>query len=500
MATCPNGHEMHAGWVTCATCEAEEGPPCANGHPTSPGSMFCETCGVPLTEAVSADDGSDPEDAPTETSPLDADTTAVDDPAVLAPCANGHPTSAGSMFCETCGVPLTEVIPLAGDTASPDLVSTATVGGIGSGAVPTQAQPTIPPGTETNAPPFIPTGMHAPPAAGSETNGLAIASLVLGILWLGGLGALLALIFGYVSKRNIDESHGRQGGRGLAIAGIVLGWVGIAGLILWIILLVSLNHAVDSALTHTELTSPSGSTGNSGAFTTTPPTDSPNLVSTPAGGTVQTWTVEAKGQGGYTEQVQILLGHAEHARNGRANGQDVAGGACSFDSETDALVPVVINASNTTAKFSSIIGINIGLDGYSDESDNGVTFEGAYTSGTSCSSDDSFGVSSTTADAPGTGTTLDGFFVISNYYTPSDPDGDPSLLGATQLTIDAQQSIEESDDSNETSFSVTSVAGPGAQHEDDEWILNLAGTAPPSGNSGFGNTGSGFLGNTGDDN
>jgi carbonic anhydrase/acetyltransferase-like protein (isoleucine patch superfamily) len=59
-----------------------------------------------------------------------------------------------------------------------------------------------------------------------ETSGLAIASLVLGILWLGGIGSILALIFGYTGNRTIKRSQGAVGGRGLAIAGIVLGWVG----------------------------------------------------------------------------------------------------------------------------------------------------------------------------------------------------------------------------------------------------------------------------------
>jgi hypothetical protein len=62
-----------------------------------------------------------------------------------------------------------------------------------------------------------------------RTNGLAVAALVLGILWLYGVGSILALIFGYVGKHQIDRSNGAQGGRGLAIAGIVLGWVGVAG-------------------------------------------------------------------------------------------------------------------------------------------------------------------------------------------------------------------------------------------------------------------------------
>ena len=59
------------------------------------------------------------------------------------------------------------------------------------------------------------------------TNGLAIASLVLGILWLYWIGSILALVFGYVAKRQIDDSRGAQGGRGMAVAGIVLGWIGV---------------------------------------------------------------------------------------------------------------------------------------------------------------------------------------------------------------------------------------------------------------------------------
>lgn len=74
----------------------------------------------------------------------------------------------------------------------------------------------------------------APPSApyqqpqAQQTNGLAIASLVLGILWLYWIGSILALIFGYRARRQIDESNGAQGGRGLATAGIILGWIGVA--------------------------------------------------------------------------------------------------------------------------------------------------------------------------------------------------------------------------------------------------------------------------------
>jgi hypothetical protein len=60
-----------------------------------------------------------------------------------------------------------------------------------------------------------------------KTNGLAVASLVLGLVWLGGLGSLLAVIFGHVALSQIKQNP-MQSGKGLAIAGLVLGYVALA--------------------------------------------------------------------------------------------------------------------------------------------------------------------------------------------------------------------------------------------------------------------------------
>lgn len=76
------------------------------------------------------------------------------------------------------------------------------------------------------APPPPPSAGWAAPAP-TKTNGLAIASLVLGILWLYWIGSILALIFGFIAKSQIDRSNGTQTGRGMAVAGIVLGLIGI---------------------------------------------------------------------------------------------------------------------------------------------------------------------------------------------------------------------------------------------------------------------------------
>lgn len=65
---------------------------------------------------------------------------------------------------------------------------------------------------------------YGPPV--QKNNGLAIASLVCGIVGFIILGIILgtlALIFGLVALNQISKSGGAQKGRGMAIAGVVLG-------------------------------------------------------------------------------------------------------------------------------------------------------------------------------------------------------------------------------------------------------------------------------------
>jgi hypothetical protein len=69
-------------------------------------------------------------------------------------------------------------------------------------------------------------------APSTTANGYAIASLILGLLWILGIGSVFALIFGYRARREIKNSAGNQTGWGLATVGIVLGWIGIAMVLL----------------------------------------------------------------------------------------------------------------------------------------------------------------------------------------------------------------------------------------------------------------------------
>ena len=57
---------------------------------------------------------------------------------------------------------------------------------------------------------------------------------MLGVSWIFGVGSLLAIIFGNMARREIEASGGQEGGRGAAMTGIVLGWLGLAGVAIYI--------------------------------------------------------------------------------------------------------------------------------------------------------------------------------------------------------------------------------------------------------------------------
>jgi hypothetical protein len=78
-------------------------------------------------------------------------------------------------------------------------------------------------------------------------NGFAIASMVLGILWIWWIGSILAIIFGFVALSQIKASQGAQTGRGMAIAGLVLGFIGL-GSILFFLLIAAVGSSVSSEL------------------------------------------------------------------------------------------------------------------------------------------------------------------------------------------------------------------------------------------------------------
>jgi hypothetical protein len=123
--------------------------------------------------------------------------------------------------------------------------------------VPPPAYPGPPPGTSVppaGAPPwgnpYSPSGFS--PAAGPfpaprQTNGLAIASLacsVAGIIpFFFGVSCVVGIVLGFVSLGQIKRAGGVQQGRGLAIAGIAVGFSLIAIFVLFVTLAVVGDHS-----------------------------------------------------------------------------------------------------------------------------------------------------------------------------------------------------------------------------------------------------------------
>jgi hypothetical protein len=64
-----------------------------------------------------------------------------------------------------------------------------------------------------------------------RVNGLAIASLVSGVVWFGWLGSLAAVILGHVALTQIARSRGGQSGRAAALVGCALGYFGLTTLL-----------------------------------------------------------------------------------------------------------------------------------------------------------------------------------------------------------------------------------------------------------------------------
>ncbi len=89
---------------------------------------------------------------------------------------------------------------------------------------------------------YMPYASYGGPPA-QRNNGLAVAALVCacaGFLLL--VPAILGVIFGFVARSQIRQSSGRQGGDGLAVAGIIVGFAWIALFAILVVVGAAHNH------------------------------------------------------------------------------------------------------------------------------------------------------------------------------------------------------------------------------------------------------------------
>ena len=86
---------------------------------------------------------------------------------------------------------------------------------------------------QTGGQPPSPTSPAAPQPPGApplppETSGMAVGSLICGILFAFLPAAITAVVLGHISRSEIRRSAGRLKGDGMALAGLILGYVGIS--------------------------------------------------------------------------------------------------------------------------------------------------------------------------------------------------------------------------------------------------------------------------------
>jgi hypothetical protein len=76
----------------------------------------------------------------------------------------------------------------------------------------------------------VPTAMGAPPPPFClpQSSGKALASLIFGLFFFVFPAAVVAIVFGHLSLSEIRKSAGRMTGRGMAMAGLILGYIGVA--------------------------------------------------------------------------------------------------------------------------------------------------------------------------------------------------------------------------------------------------------------------------------
>lgn len=138
------------------------------------------------------------------------------DPNALAQGVVSAPSPAvgGQRFCAHCG------------TAMPPAAGFCPACG--------KAPPAVPPQVYGGS--FTPGALPSPYAPIPQNNGLAVTALVLGILsWfcVGPLASIPAIICGHIARGQISRSNGMQTGDGIALGGLVLGYLNLLAMCGW---------------------------------------------------------------------------------------------------------------------------------------------------------------------------------------------------------------------------------------------------------------------------
>jgi hypothetical protein len=99
---------------------------------------------------------------------------------------------------------------------------------------------------------------YMPVAQPQRTNSLAVGSLICGIgqLFVWTPASIAAVIMGHAARRQIRQNG--EAGDGMAVAGLVLGWIGIALTLLFVFILIVAVAATSHSTGITSVPKPGG--------------------------------------------------------------------------------------------------------------------------------------------------------------------------------------------------------------------------------------------------
>ena len=223
---------------------------CPNcGQVARDNTRFCGRCGQPLPSAPATGDATASDASASSTEPAPVPETGTDDTSTSGTPNGSAPTPWGAPPASVGSNPPTPPPPAAPPSYGPPPGYGPPAGygpppGYGAPQYPPPGS-TPPPGGPASPPnPYAPPSTFGPPGSAQypppgygygygygypakRTNGLAVASLVLGCVgWLlCGIGSVAALVLGLVARTQIRNSGGQEGGEGLALAGIILGGI-----------------------------------------------------------------------------------------------------------------------------------------------------------------------------------------------------------------------------------------------------------------------------------
>jgi uncharacterized Zn finger protein (UPF0148 family) len=153
----------------------------------------------------------------------------------------GAPNDEEAVFCGNCGAVLNPDAELDEMTAARHEEETREMGALPeewAEETPEDLFESTPEPPERMVAPPPPARAYAP-AASVSTSGMAIASLILGISGLTIVpffASIAAIIIGYMARNEIRQRPDELGGDGLALAGIIMGWIAVGVTVLGLLL------------------------------------------------------------------------------------------------------------------------------------------------------------------------------------------------------------------------------------------------------------------------